>query len=232
MPKIMRAAVLGGVVLLNGGLVGVAASPARAQPRELPAQIVTLGGAAEVYRKDTPTWTPATLRADVGEGDSVRTQLGGRVTLRTASGQALRLGSRSQIAVMTADSAAADPGPTRIRLDNGWLWVAVMPGSAAPTQIEVRAGPAVVTVRGAGVGLRRGADGGLLVQVHHGTAVCAGPDRQWERSLTGPQQLVVPASGVPAQPVGLAVDPLESTWVRWNADQDLAGGYGGQTAQP
>ncbi|HKX04921.1 MAG TPA: hypothetical protein VJX71_20660, partial [Methylomirabilota bacterium] len=80
--------------------------------------------------------------------------------------------------------------------------------------------------------LRRSADGGLLVQVHHGTAACAGPDRQWERTLTGPQQLVVPASGVPAQPVGLAVDPLEMTWVRWNADQDLAGGYGGKTAQP
>lgn len=232
MPKFMRAAVLGGVVLLSGGLVGVAAPDAWAQPRELPAQIVTLGGAAEMNRKDTPAWKPTALRADVGEGDAVRTQLGGRVTIRTASGQALRLGSRSQIAVMTTDSTADAPGPTRIRLDSGWLWVAVMPGSPAPTQIEVRAGPAVVTVRGAGVGLRRSADGGLLVQVHHGTAACAGPDRQWERTLTGPQQLVVPASGVPAQPVALAVDPLETTWVRWNADQDLAGGYGGKTAQP
>ena len=227
MPKVLRAAVLGGVVLV----VGAAAPGAWAQPRELPAKLVTLGGTAELHRKDTPAWAPAALRADVGEGDSVRTQLGGRVTIRTASGQALRLGSRSQIALLASDDGAA-PGPTRVRLDSGWLWVAVLPGSPAPTHVEVRAGPAVVTIRGAGVGLRRSADGTLLVQVHHGTAVCAGPDRQWERTLKGPQQLVVPASGPPAQPVALSVDPLETTWVRWNADQDLAGGYGGKTPQP
>jgi len=226
-PKILRAAVLGGVVLL----VGLVAPGAWAQPRELPAKLVTLGGTAELYQKGTPAWAPAVLRADVGEGDSVRTQLGGRVTLRTASGQALRLGSRSQI-VLLASEGADTPRPTRVRLDSGWLWVAVMPGSPASTQIEVRAGPAVVTIHGSGVGLRRSADGALLVQVHHGSAACAGPDRQWERTLTGPQQLVVPASGVPAQPVALAVDPLETTWVRWNADQDLAGGYGGKPPQP
>jgi hypothetical protein len=226
-PNILRAAVLGGVVLL----VGAAAPGASAQPRELPAKLVTLGGAAELHRKDTPAWAPATLRADVGEGDSVRTQLGGRVTIRTASGQALRLGSRSQIALLASEGGATS-GPTRVRLDSGWLWVAVLPGSPEPTHVEVRAGPAVVTIRGAGVGLRRSADGALLVQVHHGTAVCAGPDRQWERTLTGPQQLIVPASGVPAQPVALAVDPLETTWVRWNADQDLAGGYGGKNPKP
>ena len=62
--------------------------------------------------------------------------------------------------------------------------------------------------------------------------MCAGPDRQWERTLKGPQQLLVPASGVPAQPIALAVDPLETTWVRWNAEQDLAGGYGGNTPKP
>ncbi|HWN12459.1 MAG TPA: FecR family protein [Candidatus Dormibacteraeota bacterium] len=227
MPKILWAAVLGGVVL-----VAAVASGAWAQPRELPAQLVTLGGVAELHRKDTPAWAPAALRAQVGEGDSLRTQLGGRVTIRTASGQALRLGSRSQIAVIASDGDANTPGPTRVRLDSGWLWVAVMPGSPAPTQIEVRAGPAVVTIRGAGVALRRAADGALLVQVHHGSALCAGPDRQWERTLTGPQQLLVPASGVPAQPVALAVDPLETTWVRWNAEQDLAGGYGGNTPKP
>ena len=227
MPKILRAAVLGGVVL-----VGAVAPGAWAQPRELPAQLVTLGGVAELHRKDTPAWAPATLRAELGEGDSLRTQLGGRVTIRTASGQALRLGSHSQIAVMASDGAATTPGPTRIRLDSGWLWVAVMPGSPAPTQIEVRAGPAVVTVRGAGAGLRRSADGALLVQVHHGSAVCAGPDKQWERTLTGPQELLIPATGTPGAPVALAVDKLEATWVKWNADQDLAGGYGGAKPAP
>jgi ferric-dicitrate binding protein FerR (iron transport regulator) len=205
-PNNVRAAVLAGVILL----VAATVSSASAQPRELPAKLVTLGGVAEVHRKDTP---------------------GGRVTVRTPSGQALRLGSRSQIAVLRGETGP-EPGPTRVRLDSGWLWVAVMPGSPASTQVEVRAGPAIVTVRGAGVGIRRGADGTLLVQTHHGSVVCTGPNKQWERTLTGPQQLTVPASGAPAPPVALAVDPLETTWVRWNADQDVAGGYGGAPPKP
>ena len=93
-----------------------------AQPRELPAKLVTLGGTAELYRKGTPAWAPAVLRADVGEGDSVRTQLGGRVTIRTASGQALRLGSRSQIALLASeggDDPGADPGAARQRMALG-----------------------------------------------------------------------------------------------------------------
>ena len=227
MPNTVPAAVFAGVILLVAAMV----SPVSAQPRELPAKLVTLGGTAEISRKDTPAWAPATLRANIGEGDSLRTQLGGRVTLRTASGQALRLGSRSQIALLPGETGP-EPGPTRVRLDSGWLWVSVMPGSPASEQIEVRAGPATVTVRGAGAGIRRGADGTLLVQAHHGSVVCAGPNKQWERTLTGPQQLVVPASGTPAQPAALAIDPLETTWVRWNADQDVAGGYGGAPAKP
>jgi hypothetical protein len=223
-PNLLRAAVLGGIVCL----VGVPGPTAWAQPKELPAKIVTLGGSAELHRKDTRAWAPASLRAELGEGDSVRTQLGGRVTLQTASGQSLRLGSRSQLAFLPS----GDAGPTRVRLDSGWLWIAVMPGSPAPTHVEVHAGPAVVTVRGSGVALRRNPDGSLLVQVHHGTAVCAGPDRQWERSLTGAQELLVPASGPPGQPGKLAVDKLEATWVRWNADQDFAGGYGGKKPEP
>lgn len=224
MTKIVWTAVGGSALLI--GLFG---SVAWAQPKELPARIVTLGGTAELHRKDTPAWAPADLRAQLAEGDSVRTQVGGRIALKTASGQALRLGSRSQLALLPA---SADPGPTRVRLDNGWLWVAVSPNSPPATQIEVQAGPGVVTVRGAGVGLRRGADGSLFVQVHHGTAVCAGPDRQWERTLTGPQELLIPATGMPGVPGKLTVDKLETTWVKWNADQDAAGGYGGAKVAP
>jgi ferric-dicitrate binding protein FerR (iron transport regulator) len=223
--KIMWAAVVGG----TGLLAGLSAGLAGAQPKELPAQVVTLGGPAELHKKGAPAWAPAGLRAELGEGDSVRTQVGGRIALKTASGQALRLGSRSQVAVLGPES---DLGPTRVRLDNGWLWIAVAPNSAPPTQIEVRAGPGVVTVRGAGVGLRRAPDGAVLVQVHHGSAVCAGPDRQWERTLTGPQELLIPASGTPGPPAALTVDKLEATWVKWNADQDLAGGYGGAKPAP
>ncbi|MEX2223740.1 MAG: FecR family protein [Candidatus Rokuibacteriota bacterium] len=227
MIKIMGATVLGGAIFA----AGVTGGAAWAQPKELPAQIVTLGGPAELHKKDAPAWAAAGLRADLGEGDSLRTQVGGRVALKTASGQALRLGSRSQVALL-APEANAVPGPTRVRLDSGWLWIAVAPNSPPPTQIEVRAGPGIVTVRGAGVGLRRGADGSLFVQVHHGTVVCTGPDRQWERTLTGPQELLIPASGMPGAPVKLTVDKLEVTWVRWNADQDFAGGYGGTKPGP
>lgn len=225
MIKIMWAAVVGGA----GLLVGLSAGLAWAQPKELPAQVVTLGGSAEVHKKGAPGWTSAGLRAELGEGDSVRTQVGGRITLKTASGQALRLGSRSQLAILAPEGAA---GPTRVRLDNGWLWIAVSPNSPPPTQIEVRTGPGVVTVGGAGVGLRRGPDGAVLVQVHHGSAVCAGPDRQWERALTGPQELLIPKSGPPGAPGPLTIDQLEATWVKWNADQDVAGGYGGTKPAP
>ena len=57
MPNNVRAAVLAGVILL----VAATVSSASAQPRELPAKLVTLGGVAEVHRKDTPAWVPATL---------------------------------------------------------------------------------------------------------------------------------------------------------------------------
>ncbi|HEU4438678.1 MAG TPA: FecR domain-containing protein [Methylomirabilota bacterium] len=223
MSGIVRPAVLGGAVLL----LALTGSAAWGQPRELPARIVTLGGPAELYKKDTPTWTSAALRAEVGEGDSVRTQMGGRVTLKTGSGQALRLGSRSQVAL---PPGAGGP-PTRVRFDYGWLWVAVMPAGES-SQVEVRAGPAVITPREGGVGLRRNQDGSLLIQIHHGSAVCAGPERQWQQTLSAQQQLLVPASGAPGAPVKLVVDPVEATWVRWNADQDFAGGYGGQKPGP
>lgn len=223
MPGIMRPAVLGGTIIL----VALSVSVAWGQPRELPARIVTLGGPAQLYKKDTPTWTSAALRDEVGPGDSVRTQSGGRVTLKTGSGQALRLGSRSQIAL----PPGADGAPPRVRFDYGWMWVAVMPGGES-AQVEVRAGPAVIIPREGGVGIRRNPDGSVLIQVHHGTAMCAGPDHQWQQTVSGQQQLFVPASGAPGPPVHLVVDPVEATWVRWNADQDFAGGYGGQKLTP
>jgi len=220
----VRAAVLGGAVVF----LVLSWAPAWAQPKELPAKVVTLSGPAELSRKDAPNWTAVALRAEVGPGDSVRTQVGGRIVLKTASGQAMRLGSRSQLAL----AAGADGGPTRVRFDRGWLWIAVMPGESEPTQVEVRTPSAIVTVRGGGVGLRRNPDGSLLVQVHYGSAACAGPDRQWERTLTGPQQLLVPASGEPGPPAPVAIDEVEATWVRWNTDQDVAGGYGGPKPKP
>ena len=111
---------------------------AAAQPQELPAQIVTLGGRAELSRKTGP-WAAAALRDELSAGDAVRT-IAGRLTVLTASGQALRLGARTQI-VFAGDDAPVTAGPTRLRMDGGLLWVSVMPSSPLSTHIEVRAGP-------------------------------------------------------------------------------------------
>ena len=52
MIKIMWAAVVGGAGLVLACPVGgLTAGPAWAQPKELPAQVVTLGGPAELYKK-------------------------------------------------------------------------------------------------------------------------------------------------------------------------------------
>src|SRR5688500_15268517 len=84
-------------------LVGVWPGLAAAQPQELPAKIATLGGRAELSRQSGP-WVAAALRDEVAAGDGVRT-IAGRLTLRTASGQSLRLGARTQI-VFAAPNAA------------------------------------------------------------------------------------------------------------------------------
>jgi len=57
--------------------------------------------------------------------------------------------------------------------------------------------------------------------------VCDGAaDRgRWQWPLSGGQEILVGAGGVagPARP--LVEEPTEAAWVRWNADQDRAGGY-------
>lgn len=217
------------LLTLSAAALLAAVGSAWAQPRELPARLATLSGQAETYKKDGTTWEPAKLRAELSGGDGVRTKAGGRVTFLTNSGQALRLGARSTLFLVAPDASAAD-GPARARLDAGWLWVAVVPGSPASSQIEVRVGPAVVTVREGGVGLRMNRDGSTLVRVYHGAALCKGlaAGHSWQRSLAGEQELFVPASGAAGQPQGLTRDKIEETWVRWNQEQDFAGEYGGK----
>ncbi len=216
------------LILGAAALLAVVGS-AWAQPRELPARLATLSGQAETYKKDGTAWEPAKLRAELSEGDGVRTRAGGRVTFLTSSGQALRLGARSTLFFVAPEASAAD-GPTRARLDAGWLWVAVVPGSPASSQIEVRVGPAVITVRQGGVGLRTNRDGSVLVRVYHGAAVCKGApaERSWQHTLAGEQELLVPAAGAAGLPRGLTRDKIEETWVRWNQEQDFAGEYGGR----
>lgn len=214
-------ALLGMLSLLPG------APPAGAQPKELPAQVVTLAGGAEVFLRGAARWAPATLRVELGEGDGARTLGTGRLVLRSGNGHALRLAPLSQLFFTRNDAAAADE-PVRVRLDGGWLWTAVTPLGAARPRIEVRAGPVTVAVGAAGAGIRMNRDGSALVRVYHGLAVCAGPEgrKEWEREIKGGEEMVVSAAGAPGERRRLTREDAEAAWVRWNEEQD-ATGYGG-----
>lgn len=193
---------------------------ASAQPQELPARIVTIGGRVEVSRKATPAWTSAALRDEVFAGDAVRA-ITGRVTLQTGSGQALRLAPRTQLAFAAADT----PGrPTLVRMDGGRLWISVFPNSPAPILFELNVGPVTVTALGGGVGIVTNPDGSVLVSVYHGTVACAGEG--WQRVLVQDQEVLVPAAGVPKEVTPLKRDKRDVEWVKWNEQQDSAGGYG------
>jgi hypothetical protein len=158
----------------------------------------------------------------VGAGDGVRT-LVGRLTLLTGGGQALRLGPRTQIFFAPGNGSAA-PGPMRVRMDGGRLWLAVLPNQPATGGIELRAGPATVIARGGGASVTMHPDGSVLVAVAHGSATCAGTG--WERSLGQDQQLHVPAAGPPPEIAKLKRDKRDADWMKWNEQQDRAGGYG------
>lgn len=202
-------------------VLGAWPSFATAQPQELPAKIATLGGRAELSRKSAP-WAAAALRDELSAGDGVRT-IAGRLTVRTASGQSLRLGARTQI-VFAADDAPVTPGPTRLRMDGGLLWVSVMPNSPVSTHIEVRAGAATVTARGGGTTINMNPDGSVAVAVYHGAVTVSGEG--WQRALTQDQELLVPPVGAPGETGKLKREKRVAEWAKWNEQQDRAGGYG------
>jgi hypothetical protein len=218
----VRAVVVAAVSALA---IGPAAAPA--QPPELPARVVTVGGHAEISRAAAPAWTPAALRDPVGPGDAVRTQAG-RLTLLTASGQALRLGARTQVALL-GDGAAPAGGPVRARMDGGRLWLAVRANQAAGSAIELTAGPVRVTARGGGASVTMNPDGSVLVAVSHGAVTCAGT--VWERALGQDQQLLVPPAVPPGETARLKRDKRDADWMSWNEEQDKAGGYGAPRAE-
>jgi FecR-like protein len=197
-----------------------------AESGEWPLRIVTAAGHAELSKGSPPAWSVATLRAELGPGAATRTLLG-RLTLRTTSGQEVRLGPHSWISL--PEGEAADQ-PTLLKMGAGSVWMAVMPGSPAPEQLEVQTMGVTVTVRGGGVGITLGQDGSALVRVYHGTAECAGPGagRQWTRALADGQELRVSSAGRPDETRKLALDKLDADWVKWNEEQDVAGGYGGK----
>lgn len=211
------------VALLSG-----APSPAAAQPREWPAQVVTVAGQPTIFRKAAGKWEAGELRAELGEADGARTPPGARLTLRTGNGHAVRLAGNSQVFLL----ADGQPGisPPSIRLDRGAIWIAAA-GAGAAAQMTVVAGPVGVGVRSGSVEVRAAPDGTIVVKVYHGLAESAGraQEREWTRTVKAGQELVVPPSGPPGPPRDLTRDKQDGPWIKWNEDQDAAGGQAGKT---
>jgi hypothetical protein len=203
--------------LLLTATLAAAPAIAIAQPAELPTQIVTISGRAEGSR-NSGRWVPVFLRDEIGVGDAVRT-VGGRLTLLTASSQALRLGAKTQIAFGPSDAAAG--APTRVRMDGGILWVAAMPNNPP---LEVKAGPVTLLTHGGGTTVLMNPDGSVLVAMYHGTATAHGEG--WQRTLAQDQEVLVPPTGVPKEITKLKRDKSGMEWAKWNEQQDQAGGYG------
>ena len=208
------------------------AEPALAQPKELPATVVTLTGKAEMYKKGDTKWNSVDLRDQLNEGDGLRTGPGVRATLRTVGGHAIRLSALGQVFLMAPRPGAPEPQPVRARLDRGWLWVAVTPGIHAQAPIEVIAGPARVAVRDGGVGFRLNRDGSVLVRTYHGLAVVRSsePSATWERSLPEQLEVLVPPAGPPAENRPITRELAENNWALWNEEQDYVA-YGGKAPQ-
>ena len=226
---IVRTWVAPGLLLL---LLAVRTSRALAQPSELPATVVTLSGKADWYKRGDSKWNTVDLRNQLQVGDGIRTGPSVRATLRTAGGNAIRLAALTQVFFVPPAPGSPEPEPVRARLDRGWLWVAVTPGTHAQAPIEVLAGPARVAVRDGGVSFRLNRDGSVLVRTHHGLAVVRGSDpaATWERSLPEAQEVLVPPSGPPAANRPLTRDMAENNWALWNEEQDYVA-YGGKQPQ-
>src|SRR5215468_3868525 len=181
-------------LLVPLALAALCAVAPRAIASESPLRVVTVGGRAEVALPGAPGWTAARIRTEVGSGGAARTQRG-RLTLMTGSGQALRLAGISQV---TLPEGGASDLPTRVRLDAGTMWVAVLPGTPPKEQLEVQTATASVLVGTGGTEITAGRDGTVLVRVFHGKTACTGVGAaQWSRTLVDGQELLIPPTGQP-----------------------------------
>ena len=217
----------GGAAAVAALLMGPVA--AHAQPAELPATVVTLTGKAELFKKGDTKWGVADLRDELREGDGLRTSPSVRATLRTGGGHSIRLAALTQVFVLPGLGPAGPLQPVLLRLDRGWLWVAVGPNTRAQAPVEVISGPARVGIRDGGVGFRLNRDGSVIVRTYHGQAMVRGAAAggTWERNLPELQEVLVPASGPPAENRKITREEGEGLWVLWNEEQDYVA-YGGK----
>ena len=204
-------------------LAALCAVVPRSNASESPLRVVTVGGRAELQLPGATGWTLARLRTDLGPGAAARTQRG-RLTLMTGSGQALRLAGLSRVSL---PEGGAPDLPTRVILDGGTVWAAVLPGTPPKEQLEVRTSAASVLVGAGGVEVTAGGDGSTLVRVFHGKAACTrvGAGSQWNQLLVDGQEVLIPATGQPEQPRKIDRDKIRMDWTTWNEEQDVAGGF-------
>ena len=59
-----------------------------------------------------------------------------------------------------------------------------------------------------------------------------GDRRDWERPVSEQQELAVPTAGAPGAARPLTPERIEVEWVKWNEDQDRAGGHGARARAP
>jgi len=196
-------------------------SAAALQAQRPLATIVTVGGNAEIFRRSTGAWIPAMLRDDLRAGDGARTG-SGRLTLRASSAESLRLDVKSELFVLADGSSPA--GAARVRLDVGRLWLAVRKSSPDAVLLAVMAGATALSTPGGGVAIELRPDGAVRIAVAHGTATATGQD--WTRTLVQDQELTVSPTAPPARPVPLERSKRDAPWMKWNEQQDQAGGYG------
>src|SRR4030095_1821597 len=103
----------GGVVVSLAAALAWAPRVA-AQPKELPATVVTLTGKAEWFKKGDTKWNTADLRDQLTEGDGVRPGPGVRAALRTVGGNAIRLAALTQVFFVPPPPGGLDPQPVRV----------------------------------------------------------------------------------------------------------------------
>ena len=199
---------------------------ATADAGEWPFRMVTVEGRVEMQIPGATAWSAGKLRAELQAGSSART-LRGRLTLETPSDQEVRLAGLSKVSLLDGNPDV----PTPVRIDAGMVWVAVSPGTPSNNQLEIQGKAASVLVSGGGVSVALGQDGAMLVRVYHGAATATGPgtDRRWSRPLGEGEELLVAAAGVPGPAQKIVPKEAEAEWVKWNEDQDHAGGYGSPT---
>jgi hypothetical protein len=212
--------------------LAVAGRPWLAEAAEWPATVVTVAGSAEALGKGRSAWARVELKDELVEGDAVRTGATTRLSLKTAGGHGLRLGPGTRL-TLQADGDGGGRAP-RVRVTGGWLWVAGLPAADSRSQLDVGVGPVTVGVVRGGAAIRVNRDGSVLVRVHHGAVICSGPGdrRDWVRPVGERQELAVPVAGAPGAVRPLTPEPIEVEWVKWNEDQDRAGGYGARARAP